>query len=317
MNDRSDIDRVLGHWFEDGPAAMPDRVVDVVARRIKLRPQRRSWRLLWRSPMSPALKYGAAAAAVLVIALVGYNLLPRLGVGGPGPTPTASPAPTRAPSPGASVAPTTSAATGGPQSACDEAGATCAGKLTAGVVSSNAFQPKLTFTVPAGWNNTLDTNRKYTLRYNFAPSHFLQVITQIAIPEQTADCSRAAKAGAGSGVADWVAFLTTNPGLVTTKPAAITVGGYAGMQLDLHVASSWTATCPNSLGPAVVLWVASSPENQGSRWIDDQQVTVRILDVAGETVIIYLESSSNPADLAALNQQFEAMFATIQFTPRG
>ena len=303
MNDRSDIERVLGYWLEDGPVAMPDRVVDVVARRISVRPQRRSWRLIRRSPMSPALRYGAAAAAVLVLAVVGYNLLPRFGFGGPGPSPTPSPAPT------------TSAATGLPQATCDEADATCAGKLTAGVVSSTLFQPKLTFTVPDGWNNTLDTNRKYTLHYNFARGHFLQVITQIAIPEQTADCSRATKAGAGSGVADWVAFLTTNPGLVTTKPAAITLGGYTGMQLDLHVASSWTARCPSSLGPAVELMVASAPENQGSRWIDDQQVTVRILDVAGETVIIYLESSSNPADLAALNQQFEPFFASLQFTP--
>ena len=34
MNERSDISRVLQHWFDDGPSTMPDRVVDVVADRI-------------------------------------------------------------------------------------------------------------------------------------------------------------------------------------------------------------------------------------------------------------------------------------------
>ena len=31
MNERSDMDRVLRHWFADGPSEMPDRVVETVA----------------------------------------------------------------------------------------------------------------------------------------------------------------------------------------------------------------------------------------------------------------------------------------------
>ena len=34
MKHNSDIDRVLTSWMADGPAAIPDRVVDVVAARI-------------------------------------------------------------------------------------------------------------------------------------------------------------------------------------------------------------------------------------------------------------------------------------------
>jgi len=94
MNHRSDIDRVLQVWMDDGPSTMPDRVIDVVADRISVQPQRRSWPLLRRLPMSPLVKFGAAAAAVLVIAVVGYNLLPSQG--GPGgqatTPPTATPA---------------------------------------------------------------------------------------------------------------------------------------------------------------------------------------------------------------------------------
>lgn len=303
MNDRSDIDRVLGYWFEDGPETMPDRVADVVARRISLRPQRSSWRLLRRSPMNPMLKYGAAAAAVLVIAVVGYNLLPRSSNNvGPGASPTAAPTPTA------------SAVGTAPAAACAEAGAACAGPLTAGANSSIAFQPKLTFTVPDGWTNPLDTARKYTLHYNFARAHFLQVKTQVSIPDQTTDCSRALKPGAGNRVADWVSFFVNHPGLISTEPKAITIGGYAGFQLDLHVDSSWTAKCPKSLGPAVVLMTPTAADAKGSSWIDDQNVTMRILDVAGEVVIIYMESSNDAADLAALNEAFTPIFATFQFS---
>jgi len=106
MNDRPDIDRALGLWFEDGPTAMPDRVVDVVARRIRLRPQRRSWRLLRRFPMRTPIAYGLAAAAALVVAVVGFNLLPKNpSVGGPAtatPTPTATSA-RPSPSPASTV----------------------------------------------------------------------------------------------------------------------------------------------------------------------------------------------------------------------
>ena len=104
MNERSDIDRVLRHWFADGPSEMPDRVVDTVADRIGRQRQRRASRLPWRPyDMNSTLKLGAAIAAVLVLAFAGWNLLPRSSglVGQPSPSasPTTSPTPSPSPSP--------------------------------------------------------------------------------------------------------------------------------------------------------------------------------------------------------------------------
>jgi hypothetical protein len=309
MNQRSDIDRVLQVWMTDGPAAIPDRVVEVVAARIGVQRQRRAWPFPGRTTVNTQIKLIAALAAAIVLAVVGYNLLPGSGIGGPGPSPT--PAPTATPAPAATIGPTASP---GP---CDEPDAICSGLLIPGATSTVAFQPKLTFTVPSGWTNTLDKARAYTIHYNFTRGHFLQLVSQLAIPDQTADCSPAWKTGAGNTVGDWVTFLTTHPGLEATAPKAVTIGGYEGMQLDLHVAADWTETCPDSLGPAVVLWTHSGAQPETSRWIDDQQTTFRIIDVAGETVIIYLESSWNADDLAALNTEFAAFFASFQFTPGG
>ena len=44
MTEHTDIDRLLETWFDDGPTAMPDRVVTVVADRIGRQRQRRTWR---------------------------------------------------------------------------------------------------------------------------------------------------------------------------------------------------------------------------------------------------------------------------------
>lgn len=94
MNQRSDIDRVLEVWMTDGPNVMPDRIVGAVAIRISRQRQRRSWPFLRRTTMTQ-LKLAAALAAAVVIAVVGYNLLPRQGsVGGP---PTPLPSPTNSP----------------------------------------------------------------------------------------------------------------------------------------------------------------------------------------------------------------------------
>ena len=111
MTQPRDIERLLDMWLSDGSSVAPDRVLDVVADRIERQPQRTAWRLDWRHPsMNPFMKAGAAIAAVIVIALVGYNLLPGSpGFGGVGPTPapavTAAPTPIPSPTPAASASP--------------------------------------------------------------------------------------------------------------------------------------------------------------------------------------------------------------------
>src|SRR5215213_8793852 len=105
MNRRSDIDRVLQVWMTDGPTAIPDRVVDVVASRIAVQRQRRAWPFPGRTNVTTQIKLVATLAAALVVAVVGYNLLPGTGPGAPttAPTPSAQPTPavTAAPSAGA------------------------------------------------------------------------------------------------------------------------------------------------------------------------------------------------------------------------
>ena len=80
-------------WLEEGVTRLPDRVLDSVLDQVPATPQRRSWWPARRfNDMKTYAKLIAAAAAVLVVAFVGYQLLPRNG--GIGGQPTVAPSPT-------------------------------------------------------------------------------------------------------------------------------------------------------------------------------------------------------------------------------
>jgi hypothetical protein len=83
---------IVRSWLEDGVTRLPDRVLDTVLDQLPATPQRRPrWAASRPNDMSIYTKVAVAAAAVLVVALAGYQLLPRNGsVGGPtsGPSPT-------------------------------------------------------------------------------------------------------------------------------------------------------------------------------------------------------------------------------------
>ena len=315
MKQRSDTDRVLRHWLSDGPATMPDRVVDVVADRISQQPQRRAWRLIRRPTMNATFKYGIAIAAVLAIAVVGYNLLPKnMSYGGPGPTATPAPTATLVPT----TAPTAVAVS------CDSGTRGCLGRLTGGTYSSANFKPTLTYTVPApvsdvpaaAWANSTDLSRTYTLVPPGGGSFTFQVISEIAIPEQTPDCTAKQKSGAGTSVAAWVDYVTKHPGLTADAPKPVSIGGYSGFSVHFARAASWTATCPGSVGPAIAMYVHPGANGGGVRIVDDQQETFFFVDVAGETVLVIVESGPTAAAHAADLAVAQPIIDSFHFMPR-
>ena len=75
MTHERDIERLLDHWFSDGPSQAPDRVLDAVADRIGRQSQRPAWRLDWRPfQMSSMLKFATALAAVGIVAVLGFGV---------------------------------------------------------------------------------------------------------------------------------------------------------------------------------------------------------------------------------------------------
>ena len=95
MNRQPDVELVLHDYFADDGFTAPDHVLDVVEERIARHPRRLAWRLRGRPHVNTFAKLAAGIAAVLIIGIVGWQLLPgRSGTGGQAaPTPTASPTP--------------------------------------------------------------------------------------------------------------------------------------------------------------------------------------------------------------------------------
>ena len=90
--------QIIGSWMEDGRTRLPDHVLDAVLDQLPATPQRRRWSPARRiAHMNPLAKYAIATAAVVVIAILGFNFLLSGGdsqVGAPPSTaPSSSPAP--------------------------------------------------------------------------------------------------------------------------------------------------------------------------------------------------------------------------------
>lgn len=314
MTQHSDIERLLDHWFSDGPDQAPDRVIDIVTDRIERQSQRPAWRLQWRPiPMNAYAKLAVAAAAVLIVAVVGYNLLPgsSTGVGGPPPAATGSPSPgpsaTTTPSPSIPVMPE--------------------GTLEARTYQIAPFGSvpglTVTFDAPAGWRgfqNWAIIGPKDTDAPDGIGIGILRVASLFSDPchwdvqgngyyQQTGDIV------VGPTVDNLVAALRANTAYTSSTPVDITMGGYRGKQLDI--------VQPPDLDPSMCDREPGGPEGRyfpfsgedaglysqgtGLRW------HIRIVDVAGTRVVIIVDdyAGTPTADQAAA----QAIVDSMTFTP--
>jgi len=274
MNDSTDIERALSSWFEDGPTTMPDRVSTVIADRIGRTRQQRTWRLRGRPiDMNATFKIGAAIAAVVVIAIVGYNLLPqRASVAGPRPSPTVSPTPTTSPSemPNGTLAPD----------------AYMTRPFT------NPYDLALTFDVPSGWTG-FPTDALIGAGGTVPPKGigiaFLQADGVHSDPchwdhlgNQRED--QPGDVAVGPSVDDLVNALSANTSYTASTPTDTTLDGYQGRRLTLELPNDLDLTkCDGGIAR---LWGTPMGEygiyvqGPGNRW------DTRVLDVDGTRVII-------------------------------
>jgi hypothetical protein len=89
-------------------------------------------------------------------------------------------------------------------------------------------------------------------------------------------------------------WLTTLPGIASTDPAAVSIGGLSGTTLDVSMDPTWKQPCPFSQGkPYRALF--SSPDGSGFHWGVDSQGRMRLylLDLGdGRTLLIDIEAPS-------------------------
>lgn len=275
--------RIVQSWLEEGRTALPDHILDAVLDQLPATRQRGP---LWPArrivDMNTVPKLSIAAAAVVVVAIVGINLLaPSGGVGGSGSA--ISPVPSRAPT--SESGPSPSLAGVNPGSA----------DFTAGSHSLSVDGISLSFNVPnGGWEpfSSLFISKSFR-----GPQGAEALIFWATFPGGAlAESCNLDSPPVGPSVADLATAVSTAPGTeLVTGPSDVTVGGRAAKHIVVTVREklgcdpgffyNWKAR----MGGA--LWVTSDVGDTIRVWIVDVDGTR--LFIGGET---RKDSGSRPGE---------------------
>jgi hypothetical protein len=287
-----DPDRIIRAFIDEGLTELPDRVYDAVRSDI----DRTRQRLVigpWRTPdMNTVAKFALAAAAVVVVAIVGINLIPRPGgnVGGSPPTPSPSPTTTATPS------------------ATPVAIFPAAGPLEMGKRHEFELEGKLlTLTVPtADWesNGEFGINKTQGQNPDGAAFIFWKYDANGVFSDP---CAQVRAPVVGPKAADMATAITGIPGTeVVTGPTAVTVGGKPAQLVVIKIGD--IACQPDQFH----LWYDSSHPDQ-ARYATQKGQTIRvwITEVDGKRVQIDAETYDGAGK--GPGQEIQQIIDSIQF----
>jgi hypothetical protein len=297
MSSDRDTTRIVRSWLDEGVTQLPDRVLDAVLDQVPTTPQRRAtWWPARRLPeMNTFAKLGVAAAMVVAAALLGFNYLIAPNVGGPGPasepTPTPIPTPTPAPSP--------------------------AGLLPEGSHRLWNAVP-ITVTIPApDWYGDpaggILTKNDHTDPPNGAGMIVFGGLGDLYVYGDPCQWSTTRPDTPATTVDELVSALAAQASRDASAPVDITLDGYAGQSITLHVPDDavYSAGRFSECESGQFRTLAEGPDgaryHQGPGQIDE----LWIVDVNGELVVIdigYYEGTPQSAI-----DELEAIVASTRF----
>jgi hypothetical protein len=298
MNRTPDVELVLRDYLADDGLTAPDYILDVVEGRITRQSQRRSWRLQGRPFVNNYLKLAAGLAAVLIVAVVAWQLLP--GDGGVGNPP--SPVPSRTAAPSQAAAPSLT-----PIPPLPEGTVTTAGTYRLRPLAS-APTLVLDATVPAGWVGGPPCCVGGPVGESNGPNGvavaFLSAQTIHSDPchwDQDGNGSAPDEGDVDVGpTVDDLAEALANASYDSTTPVDVTLGGFSGKRLELNLVPD-PSGCDTFDGDVDQYFVFGGrdgyvyAQGEGSQW------QVSIIDVDGTRLIaaLFSYSDTSAADLSA------------------
>jgi hypothetical protein len=298
MTTRRDPDRLIRAFLDEGRTQLPDRTYDAIRSDIERTRQRvvfGPWRL---TRMNSYLRYAIAAAAVVIVAVIGINVLP--GVIGQSVGPSATPSPSPSPTPTAVPTPSPTAAALFPP----------LGPISAGTHTAVLEGITVSFTVPAdGWRvsdgnfiGTQSFGQPADVSFNLWPSSPDNLYSD--------PCAHTPLDPAPSHTAaGLIAAAAAIPGTkLVSGPSSVTIAGRAAQ----HV----TFTIPDGIAcdpQEFRLWYDNSDGTQDWRWAgflgNIEQVWT--IDVGGKVIWINAETFKGSSPEA--DQAVQAFIDSIQF----
>jgi hypothetical protein len=298
MTASRDPDRLIHAFLNEGLDELPDPVYDAVRDRVE-QTRQRTFIGPWRtSNMNRLLKIGLAAAAVVVVAVIGFNLLP--GSPAPGAEPSATSEPTATPIPEPSVA--TGLAVGSSYAFFKETG-----------------RPSIDVTIPvSGWS--AEAGSFLVKDGNCCAPDGASVLGtwggQPFVPSDPCHWASTMPDTPATTLEEIAAALASQATRDASAPADVTVDGHPGTSITLHVpadiaygANGFTdcdegkfCTLSTDNGAVCSMWY-HAPDEFSELWI---------VDVDGEFMIV--TGNYLPQTPAAHVEEVRAILGSMVFT---
>ena len=291
MTTNRDLDRLLDAWFAEGPLEVADRVIEDVADRIEREPQRPAWRLRGRPLVNTYAKLAAGLAAVIVLAVAGWQLRPESANNGSSPPPRPSP---------------TAAGTAVPKLPD--------GPVAAGTYRFNPLTSDLSLevlaSVPAGWQGfgsfsilgPTGTGAPSGVGIGFVSTAGLYRDPCHWDLKGDHSWPQAGDVNVGPSVDDLVRALKANTAYSSTEPTSIRLAGFNGTQLELQLPSDIGSCDTDSGGSSrymVFVGVDGGLYAQGP----SNRMRLSIIDVDGTRLIAVVTSyAGTPAAASSAAQ---------------
>ena len=299
-----DVSRAIRSWLHEDRHEDASRVAGAVLDKVEATPRRRAswWPARRTSPMNKIAGFGLAAAAVVAVVLIGTQLLgsPGGGTGGPGDEPspssevsTATPTPT--PEPSTSVR---GSLPEGPHLLAD-----ALGDLTS-----------LTVTIPGpGWNGDVGGGILFREENGVRDAAGMIVFANDEYNVFADPCSWESTSPITVNTVDeFVAALSAQPSRDASEPVDITIDGYTGKAITLHIPddADYSECDQNTFGT----WdcgESGNPVPCGFTDGPDETGVVYILDVEGTLVAWHTDyRAGTSADVVA---ELETLVLTARF----
>ena len=313
-----DPDRLIRAFLAEGQTELPDRAYDAVRETID-RTRQRVVVGPWREPRSSTLAgFAMAVAAVLIVAVLVVDFLPRSpGFGGlatpsPSPSPTPSPTPTATPFPEPIAVPS-AAALVLPRTGDLQAGVPYA------IEDTNVTPLRFIVTVPAGWE-TFDyglmgktgggTKNPASMRTGFSP----WLVANVYADPCHWSSGGLAITGSNPTVDQLATALSQQVGRNGSTPVDVTLAGYSGKMVELSVPTDFDKNTCDSL--LVKTWLEGGPNGGGDGgyvYGPGQHNTVYILDVNGTPLVF--DTMYMPTATTADKAELQAVLDSVSFEP--
>jgi hypothetical protein len=214
---------------------------------------------------------------------------------------------------------------------CPTADDNCLGTIAAGSHASQFFDQEIgpgdawtprfgaiEYTVPDGWRNIEDWPDFYRLGpVDAADGTFVFLTKDIVAVSETDQCAGAQHPDIGTSAEELANWLATSPGLITTAPVPVTVGGLEGFRVDIRLDPAWTGTCPWSEGKPVREFFTDRPaaEGFGMGIGADTRMALYLLAVEADRAVLVDVEAATGAEFDSFVDAATTVVESLTFNP--